>query len=197
MLVVQNISLEWGKEERGAEYARARAGFPMAYPAELRTCSGEAVVQNLVYLQKGAEFIDWMQKVRSNWVWQCYSQLKEMNLANILITNKGDVSPLEVTFFYDEHRSGKPFRRGHNKDYHNAQSPFYRKDCLNETAFILEEGQYGRILWNERKTDFDTGEWYYQLHILNLCHLRDNEIKSNIFMAHIPDFEYRQMAELK
>ncbi len=197
MLVVQDITLAWGKEERGAEYARARAGFPMAYPAETRVLSGEAAVQRFVLRQEGKAFIDCMQKVRSRWVWQCYPHLKDMNLANILITAKGDFSPLEVTFFYDEHRSGKPFRRGHNKEYQDAQSPLYRKDCLNETAFILEEGQYGRIVWNERKTDYDTGEWYYQLHILNLYHLRNQEIESDIFTAHIPDFEYRQMAELK
>lgn len=217
MLVVQNISFEWGKGERGAEYAKARAGFPMAYLVEQKPFSGKtmvqkpfsgeaaeqkllsdkAVVQTLHFWQKGTEFIDCMQKARSKWIWQYYSHLKDLNLANILITMKGDVSPLEVIFFYDEHRSGKPFRRGHNKDYHDVQSPLYRKDCLNETAFILEKGQYGRIVWNERKTDFDTGEWYYQLHILNLYHLWDNVLKSDIFTVHVPDFEYRQMAELK
>ena len=196
MLAVQNISLKWGKEERGLDCARIRAGFPMAYPVEARAPEGEAAVENLVFWQKGTEFIDCIQRAHSARRWQCYSCLKEMNLTNMRIISKGGGSPLEVAFFYDEHRSGKPFRRGHNRDYDDIQSPFYRKDCLNETAFILEEGQYGRILWNERRTDFDTGEWYYQLHIVNLCHMLKKEIESDIFMA-FPDVTYRQMADLK
>lgn len=211
MLLVQDISLGWGKEERGAECARARARFPMeypvVYPAGQKPFLGEAAVQNLRFWQKGTKFRDCMQKDHTQWIWDSYAHLKEMNLTDLTITAREEEKPLikeisrkavllEVVFFYDEHRSGKPFRRGHNRDYHNSQSPFYRKDCLNETAFVLKEGQYGRVVWNERKTDYDTGEWYYQLHVINLYYSQDKAIDSNIFTAHSPDVVYTQTAEV-
>ena len=69
--------------------------------------------------------------------------------------------------------------------------------CLNETAFILRSGQYGRIIWNERRTDYDNRTWYYQLHILNLFHMPlGQEITKDIFLAAQPDFEYKQLAVL-
>lgn len=120
-----------------------------------------------------------------------YHSAREVNLANLSICPCKE--GVEVTFFYDERRSGMPFRYGHNKDYNNLQSPFYRRDCLNETAFILEENQYGRILWNERKTDCDTGEWYYWLHIYNIISSPDEIPQKNIFVENEPDFVYRQM----
>ena len=71
------------------------------------------------------------------------------------------------------------------------------KDCLNETAFVLRPGQYGRVIWNERRTDYDYQTWYYQLHIRNLFHISsEQEIKQDIFLAARPDFEYRQLAAL-
>lgn len=83
-----------------------------------------------------------------NVVVQRYCSVEEVNLANLSIVPCP--CGFEVSFYYDERRSGRPFRRGHNKDYNNPQSPLYRKDCLNETAFVLKPNQYGRILWNER-----------------------------------------------
>ncbi len=68
-------------------------------------------------------------------------------------------------------------------------------DCLNETAFILKKNQYGRIIWNERRTDYDTGEWYYQLHIYNMIYSLDIS-KNNIFVSNKPDFVYQQEAVL-
>ena len=75
-------------------------------------------------------------------------------------------------------------------------SPFYRKDCLNEVAFSLMPNQYGRVLYNERRRDMDTGEWYYQLHIYNLLYTEEKQLSKDVFVVYKPDRIYQQIARL-
>ncbi|MCI8313471.1 MAG: hypothetical protein HFH74_00185 [Lachnospiraceae bacterium] len=114
-----------------------------------------------------------------------------IEIENISICGKEDKYELSYV-----HHCGAPVRRGHNKDYQNINSPFYQKDRLNETAFVLSPGQYGRIVWNERKTDYDTGEWYYQLHIFNLFYPLGETVKRDSFTKSKPDYVYKQLAYL-
>lgn len=125
---------------------------------------------------------------------QFYASVEELNLINLSI--RWNAESYEVTFFYDINRSGEPVRRGHNKDYNNMDSPLYRHDILNETIFSLRLGQYGRVIWNERKRSCDTGECYYQLHVVNLLHSTGEMPEQDIFLSGVPDFEYKQTAVL-
>lgn len=222
MLLIQNIHLSWNKNERGAEGEAARRRFLLAYPLEEKQFLGDAVVHSLSFFQEGTIFIDNVQETRRSlekylpqfdftqaqiqneiesrilqikrYRYQSYDSVSELNLSNLSVCDRKN--GFEVTFFYDEHRSGAPFRRGHNKDFCNQDSPFCGKDMLNETAFVLTQNQYGRIIWNERRTDYDTGEWYYQLHIYNLFYLLHKTFSTDIFTKNKPDFEYKQFASL-
>ena len=194
MLLVQDICLTWGKKERNSICAKKRAEFPMAYLLDNfpDTFHGDVIVHHLNFGQRGTMFQNlWMN---DTYRFQFYSSIQNLNLTNLLI--QSDVESYEVTFFYDAHSSGQPIRQGHNKDYHNVDSLLYRHDILNETVFSLRPGQYGRVIWNERKIDFDTGEWYYQLHVSNLLHYVGKMPEQDIFLIHRPDFEYKQMAVL-
>lgn len=194
MLLVQDIRLSWGKKERNSDYAKIRTEFPMARSLNNLpdTLHGDVLVHHLYYRQNGTAF----QTLRMNegYRFQCYPSVQDLNLINISI--RSVIDGYEVTFFYDEHRSGQPVRKGHNKDYHNVDSFLYRHDILNETAFSLGGGQYGRVIWNERNIDYDTGEWYYQLHAINLLHDTNKMPKADIFLTRSLDFDYKQMAEL-
>ncbi len=193
MLLVQDICLTWGKKERNSAYAKKRAEFPMAYLLDNfpDTFHGDVIVHNLNFCQRGTMFQNlW---VNDTYRFQFYSSIQNLNLTNLLI--QPDTESYEVTFFYDAHRSGQPIRQGHNKDYHNVDSLLYRHDILNETIFSLKRGQYGRVIWNERKI-YDTGEWYYQLHVSNLLHYVGKMPEQDIFLIHRPDFEYKQLAVL-
>ena len=53
-----------------------------------------------------------------------------------------------------------------------------------------------RWRWNERETNCDTGEWYYQLHIINLLNYPEKMPETDIFLTCRLDFEYKQMAVL-
>ena len=192
LLLVQDICLTWGKKERNSAYAKKRAEFPMAYLLDNfpDTFHGDVIVHHLNFCQRGTMFQNlW---VNDTYRFQFYSSIQNLNLTNLLI--QPDTESYEVTFFYDAHRSGQPIRQGHNKDYHNVDSLLYRHDILNETIFSLKRGQYGRVIWNERKI-YDTGEWYYQLHALNLLY-SDKMPEADIFLTGKPDFEYKQIAVL-
>lgn len=220
MLLIQTISLDWGKTERGAQFAKARRNFPQTFPIETIP-EGEVVLHTLNFYQQGTSFLDDLAETRQSlekalprlgfsperiqqevqernrhiqqYRIQVFPSASALNLTNL------DIQPCEngyaVSFFYDEHRSGMPFRRGHNQDYTNPQSPLYCKDCLNELAFHLLLGQYGRILWNERKTDSDTGQWYYLIHIYNIYFLSGRPT-ADLLSKNKPDFVYKQLAEL-
>lgn len=192
MLLIQDIYLSWSKKERNSACAKKRTEFPVAYSLDKisNVFQGEILVNRLNFLQNGTAF-QALNGVTN--CFQSYPSIKDLNLTNLYI--QSGTCGYKVVFFYDEQRSGQPIRRGHNKDYDNADSLLYRHDILNETAFSLKQGQYGRIIWNERKTDWDTGEWYYQLHILNLLY-SDKMPETDIFLTGKPDFEYKQIAAL-
>ena len=194
MLLIQDICLSWGKNERSSVYAKTRAEFPVVYSLDKLPdmFHGDVMVYRLDFWQRGTMFRT--SHMTDAYRFQFYTSVKDLNLTNLSI--QSDAENYEVTFFYDEHRSGEPVRQGHNKDYHNIDSLLYRHDILNEAAFSLERGQYGRVIWNERKINYDTGEWYYQWHIINLLHYQGKMPKKDIFLTSKPDFEYKQMAVL-
>lgn len=222
MLLIQTITLAWHKEERGAAGAQARARFPLAYELPELDLRYNVLLHNLSFTQRGEKIVDDVEEARQTLpavfcklgltepeierrvaqrIWQqrkyekqTYQAAAELNLANLALECCGD--NLAVAFGYDERRSGRPMRRGRNKDYHNQQSFWYGRDCLNEEAFLLEPGQYGRILWNERLTDYDTGIWYYQLHIYNILLVKRGLPPADVLLTRQPDYEYEQLADL-
>lgn len=220
LLLIQTIELSWDKSDRGSRSAEARQKFPQAYPVPSLPCGG-AVLHRLHFRQRGTAFLDEAGEIRQamalcgpaldfsperirreiqdrerfvrQYRVQAYPSLSALNITNLSIQPAGE--GYAVSFFFDEHRSGAPYRRGRNQDYGNPRSPFFCKDCLNEPAFVLSPGQYGRILWNERRRDYDTGEWYYLLHIYNLYSLTAPP-PEDLLTAGDPDFFYRQLADL-
>ncbi len=222
MLLVQNITLVWHKAERGAAGAQARARFPLAYRLPEPELRHNVLLHNLRFVQHGTDFVDGLTEERqllltslrhlglpeleieqrvAQRLWQArkyekqtYQTADELNLINLDFTYCGE--NLAVAFAYDERRGGRPMRRGRNRDYHNQQSVWHGRDCLNEEAFLLEPGKYGRIVWNERCADYDTGSWYYQLHIYNILLFKRGVPPADILLTRQPDYEYKQLADL-
>lgn len=222
MLVIQTISLVWYKQDRGSAGAEARQRFPLAFPLDEEAPAGPIRLHRLRFSQRGETFLDELEETREllnlsreklglsqkqlrreiekreQWIrqyrTQAFQALSELNVTNLALRPWED--GCAVSFFYDEHRSGAPCRRGHNQDYHDPASPFCGKDCLNETAFRLRPGQYGRILWNERRSAIDTGGWYYLLHACNLFCYPGDAPERDLLTAASPDYVYRQLADL-
>lgn len=221
MLLIQTICLSWDKNGRGAKGEETRRFFPLAYPVGQQLL-GEVVVWNLNFHQEENNIMDFVQteyffaeknlprigftkeqakkeaEGRIAWIkkhqCQSYPSVAALNLVNLSVCAMED--QFEVVFFYDEQRSGVPVRRGHNKDFLNPDSRLYQKDVLNETAFVLGKNQYGRMIWNERRVDYDLGTWYYKLHVYNLVYLAGQKVPEGVFSGSKPDFVYRQLAKL-
>lgn len=222
MLLIQEVNLTWHKAERSGAAVGARRKFPLAYNWPADGGLHNVMLHRLSFYQQGEKFLDAAEDMRqsmtknliargmtkpeierriSQRLWQMkklaqqfYNSADELNLTNLALNYCGD--NLQVDFCYDERRSGQPVRRGRNKDFVNQQSRWFGRDRLNENAFLLEPGQYGRIIWNERKVDCDTGGWYYQLHIYNLLYWPRGVPPANVLVDNEPDFRYEQLAKL-
>lgn len=135
-LLIQDICLSWGKKERNPACARRRTEFPVAYSLDHvpGILHGEVLVNCLNFMQGGTVF---QPLNREAYCYQFYPSVKDLNLTNLFI--QSEPHGCKVVFFYDERRSGQPVRRGHNKDYDNADSWLYRHDILNENAFSLKK----------------------------------------------------------
>ena len=92
---------------------------------------------------------------------------------------------------------GKPVRTfRHAKKPIITESMDYLQLPLKEKAFTLNRDLfYGRLLYNGRLTDVDTGEWYYQTTIVNLLFTEDR-FERNLFVSRQPDVVYRQLERL-
>ena len=171
MLLIQEIDLTWHKNERGGQYAQARRQFPRAYPLDGLPDQAGAAVHQLSFYQNRDSFIEASQDtqqslepfllrigftreqaqreiqqrlslIKRNRL-RLFSSIEDLNLTNL------SVQPVpegcSISFFYDEHRSGMPYRRGRNQDFQNPSAPLYCKDCLNETAFVLSPGMNRKL----------------------------------------------------
>lgn len=216
MLVVQEIVTEWHKNERGGESAEARSRFLYAAPIEGKPClSDECIFDYKRFYQKERNFYtpDEYDRLMGFGVARRLpkrtyespvklSQLKVRNVSFVIVENQNEnesetENSVEVSFSYDLQINGKPARRGHNKDYNNIDSRLYGKDILNETAFVLKEGQKGRIMYNGRFTDYDTGQWWYEQTAVNIANISFGNFTSNIFLDSEFDYMYNQLADLR
>ncbi len=87
---------------------------------------------------------------------------------------------------------GMPRRRGDNEDFGKKGTRLAgQPNVLNETAFVLEEGQAGLLKFNYRKTYY-SGQWYecYYVYVVNA-----RELSRDVFMREY-DYEYDQLADL-
>lgn len=98
----------------------------------------------------------------------------------------------DIYFTYNSH-IGKPART-----YRHARKPVdttnteYLHSPLKEKAFTLNcEHFYGRLIYNGRLTDYDTGEWYYEETIINFVCI-NGDFHKDIFTAREPDVRYEQ-----
>ena len=173
--------------ERNAKSAEARSQFPMAYLLPEINIYNNAIIHYQYFHQYNTEFINTLLPRHQIY---CYSSIEQLHLINVAISQ--NEYGYEFSFRGD---NSIPYMRGHNKDYYNIQSRYYGKDCLNEIAFTLKQKQYGRIIWNTRSIEFDTGDWYYNIHIYNF-YVVDELPQSNIFVSHIPHFVYKKMSML-
>jgi len=184
MLVTQHIKIEWGKECRGAPYAEQRSHMPKAFRLPKYQHSNQLVdyISHYVYvIQSRNGFTEKINRSEKT------SAVSSFRLGALEILNEPNNCKIEYRYVY--HGRAIPARRGF--DYEHGG------ECdLIESAMELFPDEYGRIVYNGRFVDYDTGAWYYDLDIVNIMNIQQKEFSTNIFTEHEPDKTYNQLAVL-
>lgn len=213
MLFVQYLTLTYQKDMRYANYAQIRNSFkflqirpePMDfYPKEINKdiiFNCEVLYQKVSLLQKKdgikkyrerfKKFNDEIFTAGSRDTIENYSKF----IDHIRMFKEGDI--YKIMFCNDNYFWMSLKRRGHNETYNDKKSPFSYTDVINETAFKLKPNEYGRIIYNDRIVDHDTGKWYYQLNICNFISCDKSDFREKMFFKKVPDYEYKNMQYLK
>ena len=171
MLFVQQIEIEYRKNVRYANFAQARNAIKF-YPVRINP---DEIQQNVLF--HSAFF---------------YQDTNGMH-------NRGTKSrQFTESQLYDGKFNRSPFGKKIGvKPIGDNQYEVHFYGGFDKTAFVLRKDQYGRIVFNERNTYYDTGEWYYQFFVFNIdCCEKDN-FKEKIFFNKNPDYEFNGMKYLR
>lgn len=208
MLIVQSINLYYHKDARYPNYANVRNSLKFLpinpqpnkfYPSDtMFDC--EVLLQSLVYWQKTDGLKQYREKFKkfgneifTEGKYETYWNYHNL-IANIRIFKEDNI--YKIMFCDENFSSHRPTRHGHNESYMKKQSPFKYKDRIFETAFRLDKNKYGRIIYNERNVEHDTGIWYYGLHTYNIINCDKSDFKEKMFFRKNPDYEYKQLKQL-
>lgn len=212
MLFVQSINLYYYKDVRYPNYAQVRNSVKFLpikpepnkfYPGEINSdtmLDCEVLLQSLgywhetdglkLYAEKFRKFGDEVFTEGKRDTFWNYHNL----IANIRIFKEADIYKI---MFCDENFSSRRQKlHGHNESYMDKKSPFSYTDRIFETAFRLNKNEYGRIIFNERIVEHDTGIWYYILHTYNIINCDKSDFKEKMFFRKNPDYEYKQLKKL-
>ncbi|MDE5770312.1 MAG: hypothetical protein K2I06_01595 [Ruminococcus sp.] len=202
MLFVQYISLFYGKDVRYANYANVRNSLRFAPIVTDKIPDCEVLYQKIFYRQYAGGMEKYHDKIKTfgkeiftagNRDLLCgYEKLihhtrifREDDRYKIMFCN-------DSYYCFNGHK-----RRGHNEGFFDKSSPFCHRDLINETAFTLKTDEYGRIIYNDRYVEYDSGQWYYGLHTINFINCDKSKYREKMFFRKIPDYEYKNMQYLR
>jgi hypothetical protein len=174
-LLLQAITLRWRKETRGAPYSTLRNRYAKAFqiPDTLYNYDlSYGLPYHEVIIEQDKNGFEVVKNKCS--ILDANEKSRRLGCIEIGETESGHL----FTFKYSSY-CGKPVR------YDKFYNP------LVEKAFELLPNEYGRIVYNGRHSLLDTGEWYYEIHILNALHTELTN--SDLLTAQTPVKEYKQL----
>ena len=187
MLIILLIQINWNKEDRNPQGSLERKKYlkPVIL-RDLHSISEKADVclARMYYTQKGKDVFEGDK----NGIIENDTNLADIHVPNIEILKEDNVYRIK---WFDDGK-GNVRRRGGNEDFRKkgAKLSGY-PNVLNETAFVLENGQSGIVRWNNRFSSYH-GQWYeqYQAFFVNT-----DSVDPQVFMRDY-DFDYQQLADL-
>jgi len=188
MILIQHISLIWEKDCRGGIGAVQRGNFPQAI---------QPPTNFFDYIPFGKP-VHWAIFNQEKDGFHCkvdHRRIEEFDTKNSLCLSPMELIPkeenhCEVRYRYDWHRA-IPKRYKYTKEGHRVS--------LNELAFELHSGEYGRAVSNGRYVDINTGIWYYEMIIVNVMIVfpeQEKKVPLNCFLINTPTHYYQQFAQL-
>lgn len=174
MLFVQHISLTYCKNVRYANYANVRNSIKFA-PVKIKKFSDCEVIFNRIMLFQDTDGL-----------YESFNKIRQYS-DNVLYNPRCYTSPFDNRIAIKKSGDGIyeiMYRDGKSKGYFKI-------------PFALKNGEYGRIIYNDRYVEFDTGKWYYEIHIINFINCDKSKFREKIFFRKNPDYEYKNMQYLK
>lgn len=183
MIAIQTILLRWSKETRGEPYASPRSRHPKAYalplpqelrprggkPAPNRPESGGILLHRLAFGQTKEGILPLQDEALRLPLPEPGRPVDERLLAGVLTEFQGDRLRVRLRYVPE---FGKPVRTNG------------RSDLLEQTAFELSAGEYGRLAINGRHA-WEDGH-VYELRTINIA-FANNEIPTDFFERQEPD----------
>lgn len=182
MLLIQHIKIYWDKSCRGAPYAIDRSHISKGYQLPKTFYYNTAIGYPLHYLYLQQDKDGFKEVINRT---ERITDFDNVRVGALEIITESD--SYKVNYRYDFHRA-IPERLKYSNEI-SMYTP------LNETAFTLAQGEYGRVIYNGRYTDFDCGIWYYNLDIINIKNITEPS-NLDVFINEEPQKEYKQMAYL-
>ncbi|OWR27199.1 hypothetical protein CDO73_23415 [Saccharibacillus sp. O23] len=184
MIAIQTILLRWSKETRGEPYASPRSRHPKAYalpvpqelrprggePAPERTESGGILLHRLAFRQTTEGFLPLQNEALRLSMPETGRPVDERLLAGVLTDLRGDRLRVRLRYVPE---FGKPVRTNG------------RSELLEQTAFELSAGEYGRVTINGRHA-WEDGH-VYELRTINIAFGDEIQIPADLFERKEPD----------
>ena len=184
MLLIQHINLLWDKECRGAPYSSLRNNMARAYdlPKTFFNYNPLGFPSHYIFLRQEKRGL-------SEQINRVDTIAKNSNIRIGAIEILQQTNCYELQYRYDFHRAIP------ERHKYNPKTSMY--EPLKETAMELQCGEYGRIIYNGRYVDIDTGYWYYVMNIINIICTTENRSSLKIFIEREPGKAYNQIAMLR
>lgn len=174
-IVIQRVRATWSKASRGGEGARRRNALPHALPLP-PDCRDASFCVHHVRFSEDSDF-----KRRD-------SLTEGKSLADLGI---GDL----VFDFDSDSLDVQLLRNPLNAAMADRLYPDESGNIVRSVdAFSLAAGQWGRLRYNGRYTDADTGDWSYEQTVYNIGLLYD--FTPNHFVETSPDCRFADIARL-
>ncbi|WNG42719.1 hypothetical protein F0U60_00375 [Archangium minus] len=168
-LFLQDLCTEWTKHSRGGPQAGVRNATPRALllpPSALESADEEVFRVQTVFFHERHQFLPREERDMHR---------KAFAEAGALRVERVDAGALVLL---DYGRMGRPGSRAWGS---------MARGQHREELFSLRAGEWGRAVYNERLHYWDSGEWYYRQHVLNVGLLHD--APQDVFLSTPPRFQ--------
>lgn len=181
--VLQLIGIEWDKSARGGEGAALRARVPagLPLPPELTSRTAEGVLVHQVRFSHTNGF----EKPIAVSVEELPFDKKGILRWGCVELEPGE-GELVVRYRWSTWDGGAPQRSMY--DAGGKEHP------LRKQAFTLQPDQWGRLEYNGRFVDMDTGHWHYRQTRANVAFV--DAIDPDLFAGAEPPLSHRELADL-
>ena len=212
MLFIQKITVYYDGKGRFPERARERERlkfFPIdpkpkkfgkAEPEYSKMLDCEVLFQDITCVQNENNIIV-REEIFKRFGNEIFTEGKRGQWATFILENirlfkedeKYRIMFCDDSYFGNFSRSK---RHGHNEAYNKKGSPFRYTDRLNETAFSLKDGEYGRIYFNNRYVHPHTRNQVYKYVVYNIVSCERSHFREKMFFRKNPDHEYKNLKSL-